>query len=141
MTHEQGLEDLRQWVPGRRTGAGGARRVRARGRPRPRAGARAGGDEGGEGGDIPFPPSGKQTSFAGNGWQVRELFKADGKVLVCFAGHKHRNRWTVRGGTNYITLAATHWGGSYAKVTVSDKLQIEGYGNQRNYEITFPDTW
>ena len=97
--------------------------------------------EGGEGGDVPFPPSGKQTSFTGNGWQVRELLKADGKVLVCFAGHKHRNRWTVHGGTNYITLAATHWGGSYAKVTVSQRLKIEGHGNQRNYESPFPKAW
>jgi len=90
---------------------------------------------GGEGGDVPFPQYGKLTSYCGNGWQARKLFKEDGRVLACFAGHKHQNRWTVRGGTNYITLAALHVKRSYAKVTLSDRLQIEGYAKQRGYEL------
>ena len=96
------------------------------------------GADGGEGGDIPFPQYRKLTSYCGNGWQARELFKADGKVLACFAGHKHQNRWTVRGGTNFITLGATHVKGSYAKVTISDELQIEGHAKQRSYTIPLP---
>jgi hypothetical protein len=90
-----------------------------------------------EGGDAPFPPVGKEGSYVDNGWQLRELFTAHGSVLVCFAGHKHRNRWTVHGGVHYITLAATHWGGSYAKVTIADKLYIQGHANQRDYTIPF----
>jgi len=93
------------------------------------------GAAGGEGGDIPFPQYPKFTSYCGNGWQARELFKADGKVLACFAGHKHQNRWTVHGGTNFITLKATHAQGSYAKVTISDMLQIDGHSQQRSYKI------
>lgn len=89
----------------------------------------------GEGGDVPFPPVGKEGSYVDNGWQLREMFSAHGAVLVCFSGHKHRNRWTVHGGVHYITLAATHWGGSYAKVTISDKLYIRGRTNQRDYTI------
>ena len=92
----------------------------------------------GEGGDVPFPPVGKEGSYIGNGWELREMFKADERVLACFAGHKHDNRWAVHGGTHYITLAATHRGGTYAKVTISDKLRIEGVGKQRNYEIPLP---
>jgi len=89
----------------------------------------------GEGGDVPFPPVGKEGSYVDNGWQLREMFTAHGSVLVCFAGHKHRNRWTVHGGVHYITLAATHWGGSHAKVTIADKLHIQGHANQRDYAI------
>ena len=90
----------------------------------------------GEGGKAPFAAVGKESSYVDNGWELREMFKADGKVVACFAGHKHRNRWTVYGQTHYITLAATHWGGSYAKVTITDKLIIEGAGRQRSH--TFP---
>ena len=89
----------------------------------------------GEGGDVPFPPVGKEGSYVDNGWQLREMFTAHGSVLVCFAGHKHRNRRTVHGGVHYITLAATHWGGSYAKVTIADKLHIQGHANQRDYTL------
>lgn len=32
-------------------------------------------------------------------------------------------------------LAATHWEGSYAKVTISDKLYVEGHANQRSCTI------
>jgi len=91
----------------------------------------------GEGGDVPFPPVGKEGSYVDNGWQLREIFSAHGSVLACFAGHKHRNRWTIHGGVHYITLAATHWGGSYAKVTLSDKLYVQGHANQRDYTIPF----
>ena len=89
----------------------------------------------GEGGDAPFPPVGKQTSYVDNGWELRELFQADGRVLACFSGHKHESRWTVYGGTHYLTLAATHRGGSYAKVTLAGSLTIEGVGSQRSYKI------
>jgi hypothetical protein len=90
----------------------------------------------GEGGDVPFPPVGKEKSYIDNGWQVRDLFNADGKVLVCFAGHKHENRWTVYGNTNYVTLAANHVENSYALVTVtSDALTIVGAGAQRSYRF------
>ena len=92
----------------------------------------------GEGGDAPFPPVGKEHSYVDNGWQVSNLLAADGKVLVCFFGHKHRNRWTVYGGVNYITLAATHWNGSYARVTLSDKLTIEGEREQRSCTLPLP---
>ena len=91
-----------------------------------------------QGGDVPFPPVGKEHSYVDNGWQVRDLLAADGKVLACFFGHKHRNRWAVYGGVHYITLAATHWNGSYAKVTLSDKLTIEGAHEQRNYALPIP---
>ena len=91
-----------------------------------------------EGGDVPFPAVGKETSYIDNGWEIREMLAADGKVVACFAAHKHRNRWTVHGGVNYITLAATHWGGSFAKVTISDALRIEGAGEQRDYELPLP---
>ena len=89
----------------------------------------------GEGGDVPFPPVGKEGSYVDNGWQLREMFKAHGSVLVCFSGHKHRNRWTVYGGVHYITLAATHWKGCHAKVTISDKLSVRGHARQRDYTI------
>jgi len=92
----------------------------------------------GEGGDVPFPPVGKENTYVDNGWQVRDMLTADGMVLVCFSGHKHENRWTVYGGVNYITLAAIHWGGSFANVTISDKLVIEGHGNQVSYTLPLP---
>ncbi len=91
----------------------------------------------GEGGDVPFPPVGKENTYVDNGWQVRDMLTADGMVLGCFSGHKHENRWTVYGGVNYITLAAIHWGGSFANVTISDKLVIEGHGNQVSYTLPF----
>ena len=92
----------------------------------------------GEGGDVPFPPVGKEGSYVDNGWQIREMLARDGRVAACFSGHKHRNRWVVYGGVSYITLAALHWGGSYAKVTISDKLSIEGVGRQRCHAIPLP---
>ena len=87
----------------------------------------------GEGGDVPFPPVGKEGSYVDNGWQLREMFRSHGSVLACFSGHKHRNRWTTYGGVHYITLAATHWEGSYAKITIADGLSVEGHGRQRDY--------
>ena len=89
----------------------------------------------GQGGDVPFPPVGKEVSYVDNGWELREMFEADGNVAAVFAAHKHRSRWTVYGGVNYVTLAALHWGCSYARVTLSDRLCIEGAGGQRNYAL------
>ena len=94
----------------------------------------------GQGGDVPFPPVGKEVSYVDNGWELRRMFEADGRVLVAFAGHKHRCRWTVYGGVNYITLAALHWEGSYAKVALSDKLYIEGAGQQKGYTLPLLDS-
>ncbi|MFH0964949.1 MAG: metallophosphoesterase [Planctomycetota bacterium] len=92
----------------------------------------------GEGGDVPFEPVGKEYSYVDNGWQVREMFSTDGSVLVCFHGHKHESRWTVYGGVHYITVAAVHRRGSFARVTISDKLTIEGEGEQRSYASPLP---
>jgi len=92
-----------------------------------------------EGGDVPFRPVGKPGSFVGNGWQLREMLRADGRVLACFFGHRHQSRWTVHGGVHYITLAATHAGGSYAKVTVADKLYVQGHANQKSYTLALPE--
>ena len=92
-------------------------------------------DGSGEGGDVPFPPVGKQASYVDNGWELRKMFAADGKVIACLFGHKHNSRWTVYGGVHYLTLAAMHSGGSYAKVTIGDRLVIEGAGNQRSYSL------
>jgi len=89
----------------------------------------------GEGGDTPFPAVGKETSYVDNGWKIRQLFADDGKVMACFFGHKHRSRWTVYGGTHYITMAATHWKASFARVTVADQLLIEGVGGQKTYQL------
>lgn len=91
----------------------------------------------GEGGDVPFLPVSKDASYVDNGWELRDMFAKDGKVLACFFGHKHRNRWTVHGGTHYITIAATHWLASYGAVTISDRLLIKGFGGQRTYSILF----
>ena len=88
----------------------------------------------GQGGDVPFPPVGKERSYVDNGWQIREMLAKDGKVVACFHGHKHRNRWAVYDGIHYVTLAAIHWEGSYARVTVTKtRLHIEGVGSQRSY--------
>ncbi len=95
----------------------------------------------GEGGDVPFPPVSKEGSYVGNGWQIREMLAADGKVIACFNGHKHRNRWVVYGGVNYITLAAQHDGGAYAMVAISQssqRLHIKGRGKQSNYTLPLP---
>ena len=89
----------------------------------------------GYGGDVPFPKVGKEPTYIDNGWELREMFTADGNVLACFFGHKHKSRWTVYGGVHYITIAALHGAGSYAKITIADKLYIEGYGNQRSYTM------
>lgn len=90
----------------------------------------------GAGGDVPFPAVGKEESYVDNGWQARELFNQDGNVLACFAGHKHDDRWTVYGNTNYVTLAANHVNSSYAMVTAaSDALTIAGVGAQRSYRF------
>ena len=90
----------------------------------------------GEGGDAPFLQKGKLHSYVDNGWQARELLTADGNVLACFFGHKHRSRWVVYGGVNYITLAAMFQNDGYTKVTISDKLYIEGSeGRQRSYTL------
>ena len=92
----------------------------------------------GQGGDTPFPPVGKQNSYVDNGWEIRKLFAADGRVLACFFGHKHRNRWTVYDDTNYITMAATHWKCSFAEITIADTLNIKGFGGQRSYQLPLP---
>ncbi|MBM81661.1 MAG: hypothetical protein CMJ78_13865 [Planctomycetaceae bacterium] len=94
----------------------------------------------GQGGDTPFEAVGKQTSYVDNGWEIRKLFAEDGRVLACFFGHKHRNRWTVYDDTNYITLAATHWKCSFAQVEIADTLSIKGFGGQRSYQLPLP-TW
>ncbi|MBN1444914.1 MAG: metallophosphoesterase [Candidatus Omnitrophica bacterium] len=90
----------------------------------------------GQGGEVPFHPVGKETSYVDNGWQIRELLAKDGKVIACFAGHKHDNRWTVYDKINYITLNAGFNEGSYSKVIISDKtMEIEGAGAQKSYKI------
>ena len=88
-----------------------------------------------QGGDRPFPPVGKQGSYIDNGWQVRQLLAADGRVIACFFGHKHRSRWTVYDRTHYLTMAATHWKASFAAVEISDQLTITGFGGQRSYRL------
>ena len=40
----------------------------------------------------------------GNNWEVRKLFAEDGRVLACFFGHKHRNRWTVHDGCHALEM-------------------------------------
>jgi hypothetical protein len=92
----------------------------------------------GQGGDAPFSPVGKQTSYIDNGWEIRRQFADDGRVLACFFGHKHRNRWTVYDETHYITMAATHWKCSFAEITIGDKLDIKGFGGQRSYQLPLP---
>ena len=92
----------------------------------------------GHGGDAPFAAVGKQGSYIDNGWQLRKMFADDGRVLACFFGHKHRNRWTMYNGTHYITMAATHWKCSFATVTVDDDLTITGFGGQRSYALPLP---
>ncbi|MBU0477153.1 metallophosphoesterase [bacterium] len=77
------------------------------------------------------PPSLTNAGFIHNGWELREMFTADGKVLACFFGHKHCNKQLVLGGVNYITFAAMFWWGNYAKVTISDKLYIEGFRSKK----------
>jgi len=89
----------------------------------------------GHGGDVPFEAVGKPASYVDNGWELRKLFAEDGKVLACFFGHRHRNRWTVYDGVHYITLAALHWEGSFAKVTIGDQLLIEGGAKQKSYTL------
>jgi len=89
----------------------------------------------GQGGDTPFPPVGKETSYVDNGWELRTMFARDGKVLACFFGHKHRSRWTMYGGTHYITMAATHYQASFAAMTISDRLVIQGFGAQKSYNL------
>jgi 3',5'-cyclic AMP phosphodiesterase CpdA len=89
----------------------------------------------GQGGSVPFPSVGKERSYVDNGWELRRLFEADGKVAAAFAAHKHRSRWTVYGGVHYLTLAALHWRESLAKVTLSDRLVIEGAGGQWGFDL------
>jgi hypothetical protein len=94
----------------------------------------------GEGGEVPFPAIGKDASYVDNGWELRKLFAEEGNVVVCFFGHKHRGRWTVYGGVHYMTLAALHSNGSYAKVTISDKrLCVEGASGQSPYTVPVSD--
>jgi len=91
----------------------------------------------GEGGDVPYPPVGKQGSYVDNGWEIRDMLSKDGNALAVFAGHKHEDRWVVYGGVNYITLTATHVEGSYSKVTIRDgQLEIERLGQQRSYALS-----
>ena len=90
----------------------------------------------GEGGEVPFPGAAPNGAHVDNGWELREMFTADGKVRACFSGHKHLSRWTVYGGVHYLTLAATHREGSYAQVTLAEQLHIEGVGQQRNYTLS-----
>jgi alkaline phosphatase len=92
----------------------------------------------GQGGEVPFPQIGKDASYMDNGWEIRRMFAEDGKVLACFFGHKHTGRWTVYDGTHYITLVALHAKGSYAKVTLSDELRIEGTGIQKSFALELP---
>jgi hypothetical protein len=81
---------------------------------------------------------GKDTSYVDNGWQVRELLAQDGNVVACFSGHKHQDRWTIYGGVHYLTLAALYVDGSYAKMTIADKLYVEGVGKQRSFAFDIP---
>ena len=67
--------------------------------------------------------------------EIRKQLADDGRVIACFFGHKHRNRWTVYDRTHYITMAATHWRASYATVEISDHLRITGFGGQRSYQL------
>ena len=94
----------------------------------------------GQGGSVPFQPVGKEMSYVDNGWELRRLFEADGNVAAVFAAHKHRSRWTVYGGVHYLTLAALHWKGSFAKVTLSDRLVIEGVGGQWGFDLPLAET-
>lgn len=92
----------------------------------------------GQGGDTPFVAVGKQNSYVDNGWEIRSMLAEDGRVLACFFGHKHRNRWTVYDKTHYITMAATHWECSFAAITIDRTFDIQGYGGQRSYQLPLP---
>jgi hypothetical protein len=68
----------------------------------------------------------------------RKSTRPPSQVLACFFGHKHRNRWTVYDGTNYITMAATHWKCSFAEITIGDTLDVRGFGGQQPYQLPLP---
>lgn len=78
----------------------------------------------------------KPGSYIGNGWKLREKFAEDENVLVCFHGHRHYNMYRNYGGVHYIGLEDAYSGTNYAKITItSNKLIIEGVGNQADYEL------
>lgn len=95
----------------------------------------------GQGGWSPFPPFRKDGSYVGNGWLLRDLMAMDGSVLACFHGHYHMNRWTVYGGTHFITLDNERGDGgqNWAEVTVTpERLVVAGHNRQQSYDLPLP---
>lgn len=100
-----------------------------------------GNDGSGQGGWSPFPPFHKDGSYVGNGWLLRDLMARDGNVLACFHGHYHMNRWTVYGGTHFITLDNERGDGgqNWAEVTVTpNQLLVAGHNHQQSYDLPLP---
>ncbi len=95
----------------------------------------------GQGGWKPFPQFHKDGSYCGNGWQVRDLLSAHGRVAAVFHGHYHMNRWTVYDGIHYITLDNFHGDGGLNHAVASfwpDRMVIKGIGNQASFDVPLP---
>lgn len=76
-------------------------------------------------------------SFYPEAEQVRELLENSGKVILCMAGHRHRNRHREINGIHYITHQSlvqvdaghTRPRGAFSIVKIDDSnIVIKGYG-------------
>lgn len=85
------------------------------------------------------------ASFYPQGAQIRKIMEESGKVFLCMAGHRHRNRHQEINGIHYITqqsLVQNHptkykARGAFSLVEVlSDAIKIRGYGmGQPSYQL------
>lgn len=76
-------------------------------------------------------------SFYPQAEEVRQVLEDSGKVLLCMAGHRHRNRHRDINGIHYITHQSlvqvnsknNRPRGAFSIVTIDDKdIAIKGYG-------------
>ena len=90
-------------------------------------------------------------AFYAEGAQVRKMMEDSGKVILCMAGHRHRNRHQNINGIHYITqqsLVQRHEKlgkpiGAFSVVTIGQAdIKIKGYGiRQPDYTLPrFPHT-
>ncbi len=84
-------------------------------------------------------------SYYPQGGAIRKILEESGKVDLCLAGHRHRNRHRAIEGIHYLTLQSLvqrnentgHVRGAFYTVKIDDgTIAVKGYGpGQRSYKL------
>ena len=79
--------------------------------------------------------------YIANRAEVDAILARHPQVIASFTGHSHISRLTVHEGVYHFIVAGAFATGAFAKVTVCDRLVIEGARDQSSYDLPLLADW